>query len=78
MVSIPLVIVIFTLGVFVGYICRVLIVKKAGYGGIILITETEEKKIFSLELNGDPEDLVDRDEVIFKVSEHPSSKKHGV
>jgi hypothetical protein len=56
----------------------VFIVRKTGYGGVILITETEEKKIFSLELDGDPNDLADRDEVIFRVSEHPSSKKHGV
>jgi hypothetical protein len=43
-----------------------------GYSGIILVTEDEERKMFSLELNGDPDDLEDRDEVIFKVSKQPS------
>jgi hypothetical protein len=62
----------FTLGTFIGYICRVFLVRKTGYTGIILVTQTEEKKIFSLELSGDPDDLEDQDEVIFKVSKHPS------
>jgi hypothetical protein len=50
----------------------VFIVRKAGYAGIILVTEDEEKKIFSLELNQDPDDLEDRDEVIFRVSKQAS------
>jgi len=62
----------FSLGTMVGYICRVFLVRKTGYTGTILVTQTEDKKIFSLELAGDPEDLEDEDEVIFRVSKHPS------
>ena len=62
----------FTLGTMAGYICRVFLVRKMGYTGVILVTQTEEKKIFSLELEGDPDDLEDQDEVLFKVSKHPS------
>jgi hypothetical protein len=72
MVEILLIILAFNLGIFSGYICRVFIVRKAGYSGIILVTEDEERKIFSLELNEDPEVLEDRDEVIFKVSKQAS------
>lgn len=72
MVEILLLILVFIIGVLSGYICRVFIVRKAGYAGIILVTEDEEKKIFSLELNQDPDDLEDRDEVIFRVSKQAS------
>jgi hypothetical protein len=37
------------------------------HGGTILVSETEDKKTFSLELEGDPEDLEHKKEVIFKV-----------
>jgi hypothetical protein len=35
--------------------------------GIIFITHTDDKTIYSLELDGDPEDLAYRDYVVFKV-----------
>ena len=41
-------------------------------GGTIVVSETEEKKIFSLELDGDPEELEPGDEVKFKVVKGPS------
>src|SRR3954447_18506856 len=37
-------------------------------GGVIKVTESGDKKLFSLELEGDPEALEDKQEVIFKVS----------
>lgn len=36
-------------------------------GGIIKISELGDKKVFSLELEGDPETLEDKQEVVFKV-----------
>jgi hypothetical protein len=68
MLEILLLIVSFTIGAGFGYICRrAFIIRTAGYTGIILITEDDEKTIFTLELDGDPEELADQDEVIFKV-----------
>lgn len=42
---------------------------KAGrvQGGKIIMTETGDKTVFSLELDGDPEDLQHQKEIIFKV-----------
>lgn len=37
------------------------------YAGTLVVTETEERAIFSLELDGEPEDLKRRKEVVFKV-----------
>lgn len=41
-------------------------------GGVIKIDELDDKKLFSLELEGDPEALEDKQEVVFKV------KKKGI
>jgi hypothetical protein len=75
--EIVLLVVVFSVGTLFGYICRVFIVRKMGYTGTILITETEDKKVFTLELAGDPNDLEDEDEVIFKVVT-PSQEKHSL
>jgi len=36
-------------------------------GGVIVVTEVGDKKVFSLELDGDPEALEQGNEVLFKV-----------
>jgi hypothetical protein len=41
--------------------------KKKKYIGNIVVSKDEEKTIFSLELNGNPEDLIFMKEVLFKV-----------
>ena len=46
--------------------------KTQAHTGTIVVDETEEKKIFSLELDGDPESLKHGDEVTFKVAKGPS------
>lgn len=38
-------------------------------GGIIRVTEIGDKKVFSLELEGDPNQLEDKAEVIFQVKQ---------
>jgi hypothetical protein len=84
MVNIPLLIIAFTVGVFLGYMARVFLAKKIhdmNYAGTMLVVKTPEKTIFSLELEGDPEALETQDEVVFKVSRHPlmtSHDNHGV
>lgn len=35
--------------------------------GVIKVSDQEDKRVFSLELEGDPNDLKDKQEVIFKV-----------
>jgi hypothetical protein len=35
--------------------------------GVIKVSEEDDKRVFSLELEGDPNDLKDKQEVIFKV-----------
>src|SRR3954453_24228058 len=40
----------------------------AHQGGVINITHKGEKKVFSLELTGDPEDLQHKQEVLFRVN----------
>lgn len=41
---------------------------EAKYGGAINITQSEDKKIFSLELEGDPEELEKQKEITFKIN----------
>lgn len=38
------------------------------YIGEINVTENPDKTLFSLDLEGDPEELIDKDEAIFKVN----------
>lgn len=64
----------YTIGTIFGYVCRVFLVRKMRYSGVIIITDTEDKKIFSLELDTDPDVLEVQDEVIFKVVANPSEK----
>lgn len=40
----------------------------APYDGEIKVEETDEVKRFSLELKGDPEEIEDKDQVVFKVN----------
>ena len=76
-------IIIFSAGLLIGYVARVFIVRKTKYAGTILVVETPEKTIFSLELDDDPSYLEDMDEVMFKISKHPtmtapSQDNHGL
>ena len=41
-------------------------------GGTIVVNEIGDKKMFSLELDGDPEDLEKKSEVVFKVEKEGS------
>ena len=41
-------------------------------GGTIVVNEMGDKKMFSLELDGDPEDLENQSEVVFKVQKEGS------
>lgn len=47
------------------------------YAGQIVLMESEGKKLYSLELNGDPEDLDQMKEVTFKVGPLSSNPNKG-
>jgi Putative phage holin Dp-1 len=55
------------LGILLGYSSRSYNNSDAKFDGVIAVKVEEDKKVFSLELNGDPDDLTDQSQVIFKV-----------
>jgi hypothetical protein len=57
----------FYVGLFTGIIIQRWLVSRKSYSGIIQVTHTEDKTLFSLELGEDPEMIAYRNEVIFKV-----------
>ena len=73
---------VFVFGTFVGYLCRVFLEKHKAYSGVINVTRTPEKTLYLLELSGEPEDLENETEVLFKVTVHPSigesQSNHGL
>jgi hypothetical protein len=56
------------LGVFLGYSSRSYERSDAKYDGVLQIVETEDSKLFSLELNEEAESLEDLSRVLFKVN----------
>lgn len=56
--------VIFVIGVIAGFFLRRLVTHPTG---TILVTEEDEKTVYSLELNEYPEKIAFRKEVVFKV-----------
>lgn len=59
--------VIFYLGVFFGVLISWWLKSRKSYSGTIFVTETEEKTLYSLELEEYPEELRFKQEVVFKV-----------
>ena len=57
----------FYIGAFAGFILHKMLGRVKSYSGVINVTRTEEKTLFSLELNENPEMIAYQDEVIFKV-----------
>lgn len=56
------------LGIFLGYSSRSYEQSDTRYDGTLEVeVQPDDKKVFSLELNGDPEDLANQNQVIFKV-----------
>lgn len=64
---IPLWLSIFLGGVVVGFLVQKWLGPKMKYVGKIVVTETEEKETFTLELEVDPHEIKEKDEVYFKV-----------
>lgn len=60
-------IIAFYLGAFAGFILHRWLGRKSSYSGTISVSRTPDKTLFSLELEGDPEEIAYKDEVVFKV-----------
>lgn len=72
-----LIILAFYVGVVFGFMLklvmnRIYLKNIAGDVGTINVIQTDEKVIYQLELEGDPQDLEDKKRVVFKVVKHPS------
>jgi hypothetical protein len=52
---------------FFGFVLKVWLNSRASYNGVINVTRTDDKLIYSLELDDDPENLEFMDEVTFRV-----------
>jgi len=59
--------IVFYIGLFIGLIIQRWLRRGKSYSGIIQVTRTPDKTLFSLELEEDPEMIAYKDEVIFKV-----------
>lgn len=51
-----------------GFLLKTLFVRKVDYSGTILVSHDEEKTLYSLELNENPEGIEFKRQVVFKVS----------
>lgn len=65
--SVMLFVLVFFLGVGVGFVTRMFVFLKRDYDGNILIQKDEDKIVYTLELTDDPEKIQYRNELIFKV-----------
>jgi hypothetical protein len=67
-------IIIFYFGVIMGYLLKMVLVRKSKYGGTIYVTHNEEKTLYSLELDDYPEGIAFKKEIVFKVKASEESK----
>jgi len=66
-VGILLWILIYILGMLVGFLLKTFLYRITSYTGVIHIYDGEEKTVYSLELNEYPEEIRFKKEVVFKV-----------
>lgn len=59
--------IVFYTGLFVGFVLQRWLGRRRSYSGIIQVTRTPDKTLFSLELQEDPEMIAYQDEIVFKV-----------
>jgi len=57
----------FYVGLFAGFIIQRWLGRRKYFSGVIRVIVNPDKTLFSLELDEDPEDIVFKDEVLFKV-----------
>lgn len=59
--------VVFIAGFILGYVVRFGLSRAKKYAGVLRVTKEEDKRVYSLEIVGDPSDLEFEDEIVFKV-----------
>ena len=57
----------YSFGVWMGFLLRAWIAHRESYSGTIFITHSEEKTLYSLELNEYPESIEFKKQIVFKV-----------
>lgn len=60
-------IVIFYVGLAIGFYIKHWLLNRSGYDGVVLILKDDEKILYSLELHDDPEEIQYKNELILKV-----------
>lgn len=73
MPEIQLFFLIFLFGVFAGWILKAWLARKTHYSGSIVVTQTEQKILYSLVLNDYPETIQFKKHILLKV-EAPKEK----
>ena len=58
---------IYILGFLVGFLVKTWLYRRTSYTGVMHIIDSEEKTVYSLELNEYPEEIRFKKEVVFKV-----------
>lgn len=67
MTGILIYIFILSIGLVGGFLLKVLLSRKTSHSGILVITKHEEKTVYSLELDEDPDNFEFKKTVTFKV-----------
>ena len=57
---------VWALGLFMGF-CLAAILRRYSYSGVIVVSKEDDKTIYSLELEDDPENIALQKEIIFRV-----------
>jgi hypothetical protein len=57
----------YVFGLWIGFLIRAWIAHRQSYSGTIFITHSEEKTLYSLELNEYPESIELKKHIVFKV-----------
>lgn len=69
-------IIIFSIGVVLGFILCSILRRRSGYAGVLKVIKEGNGVLYSLELQDDPESLELEDEIVFKVeTSDPSSNR---
>lgn len=58
---------IYSLGLYMGFLTHVLLLRRTSQVGTIFITETDAKRVYTLELEDYPDEIRFKNKVVFKV-----------
>ncbi len=55
------------IGIIVGFLIKTVLERRTKYGGSIIVTKSDEKTLYTLELDDDPEQIELKKKIVFKV-----------